>query len=164
MSSKLVDKIISHQNSTFSEEDRPALMALPTNTLKRMAVGLQSVQDVPITNADIVEARKADLTECQKDLVDLVAIEQGIRQELESFGVQTSSVLKQFIPVHNQAQHTKDTELTEQEAEDMLSRVRRSNTMPAMVVTRRWRYVSIAGRSRLTLSFTILAVHIATRS
>jgi len=134
MSKKIIDNIIKDPNSTLNEGDRAWLTGLAPEALKRLALGLQApVQEVSVSNEDTIAGLKEDLATCQNDLVNVITAENELRKELEGFGIQTSSVLKQFIPVHNQAPPVKGgkalpTKLDEASAEEMLNLIIASGT------------------------------------
>ena len=125
---KLIEKLISDPNSPFNESDRKELSKLDPATLKRLAIGISSAE-VSVSNVDLIASMQADLSECQKDLVELIETEHAIRQELEGHGVASSSVLKQFVSVHNQAPQS--SELSEKEVMDY---VHKSSSVTAMVL------------------------------
>lgn len=128
--SDLVERIISDPNSSFCEEDAAQLAKLPKATLQRMAIGLNP-RAVSVENADSrEEALRADLHDCQQDVMTLLATEQDIRKELEgAFGVHESSVIEQFVPVTNAA--APKAEVSEQAVSDF---VRNSKTPTATVL------------------------------
>ena len=131
--SKLIEKIISDPNSPFSEDDVAELSKMKPATLKRLAIGMQT-QDIAVSNASLIEARMEDLENCQKDLMEIIGVEQSIRQELKGLGVSTNTVLEQFVPVHNQAKPNAVRFNTAEEAEDTLTALRKSGFPIAYVI------------------------------
>lgn len=128
--SDLVERIISDPNSSFCEDDAVQLEKLPRETLQRMVIGLNP-RAAEAENADSrEEALRADLRDCQQDVMELLTTEREIRNELEgSYGVHAASVIDQFVPVSNNAVNAKP-EISEQDVNDF---VRNSNTATAIV-------------------------------
>lgn len=104
---ELVERLINDPNSTLNENDREYLEGLPEDTLKRLAVGLQSQPAEDNVNTRESELRTA-LKDVQTDILTSIDEEQIIRDELEKTGVEVPSILDKIIPVTNQS-----SELTE---------------------------------------------------
>lgn len=116
----LVDQILTDSNSVFNEADREQLSKLPEETLKRLVLATTSqVQPTEL------EARKADLADCQNDIRELLTVEATLRQDLATMGYQSQSVVETSIT------NAAPLEITEQSVMDF---VKNSKTVTAMIL------------------------------
>jgi len=94
MTTQLVQQILNHPNSAFSNADAAWLSKTPQDALQRMLLSLESA---PATtyNADPTSALREDLTACREDLNHALSEEQRIITELAAYGVAERSILAQ---------------------------------------------------------------------
>lgn len=128
--SDLVKQILEDTNSPFNKSDEEQLAKLPEDVLQRLVVGLQGSPSTTEQETDpdvLLNARKADLADCQSDIKELLKVEQGIRQDLATLGVQSVSVTDAFVKNVSSA----PVELTE---ENVMQFVNTSKTITAMIL------------------------------
>lgn len=116
----LVDQILADSNSVFNEADREQLSKLPEETLKRLALATTA----QASTSDL-DARKADLIDCQNDIRELLNVEAALRQDLATMGYQSQSVVE--TPITNAA----PSEVSEQSVMDF---VKNSKSVTAMIL------------------------------
>lgn len=121
----IVDQILSDPNTTFRAEDAESLRKLDKGTLKRMMIGMQSQatsdpadmsgSDDDSEEMNRIEELQKELSGYQQDLQTLIIAERDVRNELDSYGVKTNSILDRFVAVTNQRAPSRPEDLSEQE-------------------------------------------------
>jgi len=128
----LIKQIINDPNSSFCGDDAKHLTRIPEDVLQRMVSGLGS-KTVPVHNEARLHELQEGLSDCQKDIVELVGIEKKLRDALETeFDVEEVSVLNRFLPQVAVANVAKSGPVTEKDVQEFIE----TSTTPTAAILR----------------------------